>query len=173
MPTNKETSKRRQSTTIERVTIIELTAEEYSRRGIQQKLGISKSTVQRVIQECSQLQPASRSGRPPTLNPRDKRGLYRLSDANPYASLRDLAAESGLGVCSETVTRALRASGRYWYVRWARHKPYICEGNRLKRVKLARSQRRTTVEEWQSEYSQMKFMLNCLLVVSCMPRLFT
>ena len=130
--------------------IIELTAEGYSRRGIQQKLGISKSTVQRVIQEwksSSQLQPASRSGRPPALNSRDKRRLYRLSDANTYASLRDLAAESGFGVCSETVAWALRASGRY--VRWARHKPYINEGNRLKRVKWARSQRRTTVEEWQ------------------------
>ena len=68
---------------------------------IQQKLGISKSTVQRVIQEwksSSQLQLASRSNRPPALNSRDKRRLYRLSDANPYASLRDLAAESGLGV---------------------------------------------------------------------------
>jgi len=103
-----------------------------------------------VIQEwksSSQLQPASRGGGPPALNSRDKRRLYRLSDANPYASLRDLAAESGLGVCSETVARALRASGRY--VRWARHKPYICEGNRLKRVKWARSRRRAAVEEWQ------------------------
>jgi len=116
MPTNKETGKGRQSTTIERVTIIELTAEGYSRRDIQQKLGISKSTVQRVIQEWksnTQLQPASRSGRPLVLNSRDKRRLYRLSDANPYVSLRDLAAESGLGVCPETVARALRASGRY------------------------------------------------------------
>jgi len=45
------------------------------------------------------------------------------------------------------LARALRASGRY--VRWARHKPYICEGNRLKRVKWTQSQRRTTVGEWQ------------------------
>jgi len=45
MPTNKEGDKRRQSTTIERVTIIGLNAEGYSRRDIQQKLGIPKSTV--------------------------------------------------------------------------------------------------------------------------------
>ena len=49
LPTKK--LKNDQSTTIACVAVIELTTEGCSRRSIQQKLGISKSAVQRVTQE--------------------------------------------------------------------------------------------------------------------------
>ena len=67
--------KRRESTALERVRIIELNAEGYSQRDIAQKMGsVSKTTVQLVLQQwmSSQLNPTPRNGRPPTLDLRDK-----------------------------------------------------------------------------------------------------
>ena len=58
--------KRRESTALERVRIIELNAEGYSQRKIAQKMGsVSKTTVQRVLQQwkSGQLNPTPRNGR--------------------------------------------------------------------------------------------------------------
>ena len=128
MPTDQITGKQRQTTKVERVKIIELSAQGFSYQDIAKKIAVSKATVSRVLQQWKKdetLEAASRTGRPQALNKRDKRRIYRLSDVNPYASLAELTADVGLGISSETVARILRASGRY--VRWARHKPYISD----------------------------------------------
>ena len=120
MPTD-HLGKRRESTALERVRIIELNAEGYSQRDIASKMGsVSKTTVQRVLQQCKpgQLNPTPRNGRPPTLDftyqsekpskkyvgkgymdimkyinrckEGAKRRIYRASDADPGATLADL-----------------------------------------------------------------------------------
>jgi hypothetical protein len=80
----------------------------------------------------------SRSDRPTTLSFRDKRHLYRLLDSDPYASLSEITAASGLNISPETAGRILRASGRR--VRYARKKPHISAASRQKRVSWACSQ---------------------------------
>ena len=128
--------KRRESTALERVRIIELNAEGYSQRDIAQKMGsVSKTTVQRVLQQwkSSQLNPTPRNGRPPTLDLKDKRRIYRASDADPGATLAELTSDMHLGVNFVTVGRVLRTSGRY--VRWAHRKPFISVKARSKRIK--------------------------------------
>ena len=90
MPTNELTGKRRQSTTIERVQIIELHAEGFSQREIAKQLQIPKTTIHQVLdrwKKNKQLQALPRSGRPKVLSIKDKCRLCRLSDNNPYASL--------------------------------------------------------------------------------------
>ena len=79
-----------------------------------------------MIQEWNaqkKLKAESQSGRPITLSFRDKRHLYRLSDSDPYASLSEITAASGLNISPETAGRILRPSGRR--VRYARTKPHI------------------------------------------------
>lgn len=151
MPTDQSTGKRRESTTIERVTIIEMSAQGFSQRDIQRRIGISKTTVQRVLKnwKSQQIQSLPRTGRPKILNLRDKRRLYRLSDSHPYASLAELRVESGLQVSAETVGRVLRASGRR--VRWARHKPHILLAGRRKRMAWSRTQRHITAKQWRRQ----------------------
>jgi len=93
MPTDQDTGKRRECTTIERVRVIELNAQGFSQRAVAKKTEIPRSTVQRVIQEWNiqqKLKADSRSGCPITLSFRDKRHLYRLSDSDPYASLSEI-----------------------------------------------------------------------------------
>ena len=129
MPTDRDTGKRRETTLLERVRIIELNAQGFSLRAIAHQTKISKSTVHRLLQQWTstwQLEPVSRSGRPEILNIRDKRRLYRLSDANPYASLAELTAESGLNISPGTAGRILRGSGRR--VRYACNKPVRLRG---------------------------------------------
>ena len=77
----------------------------------------------------------------------DKRRIYRASDADPGATLAELTSDMHLGVNFVTVGRVLRASGRY--VRWARRKPFISVKVRSKRIKWARTQRHTTIEQWK------------------------
>jgi len=100
-----------------------------------------------VIQEWNikqKVKADSRSGRPITLSFRDQRHLYRLSDSDPYASLGEIIAASGLNISLETVGWILRASGRR--IRYARH---ISAVSRQKRVSWARSQRHLTFAEWR------------------------
>jgi len=96
---------------MERVRVIELNAQGFSQPAIAKTTEIPRSTVQRVIQEWNiqqNLKADSRSG----LEFRDKRHLYRLSDSDPYASLNEITAASGLNISPETAGRILRASGR-------------------------------------------------------------
>lgn len=150
MPTNAITGKRRECTTVERVRIIELSALGFSQRGIAEKLAIHRAIVGRILREWKQsqkIQPAQRSRRPHALTARDKRHLFRLSDAHPYVSLQQLTTLSGLTCCAATAGRALRASGRY--VRSARVKPFISTSSRARRVTWARAERHTSIEQWR------------------------
>jgi len=150
MPTDQDTGKRRECTTVERVRVLEMSAQGFSQRGISKQLEIPRTTVRRIIKAWKtdqKLQPIPRIGRPKILNSRAKRRLYRISDANPYASLSEVATESGLNISAKTAGRVLRASGRR--VRWARHKPFISAVNRRKRVSWARGQRHTTISQWE------------------------
>ena len=150
MPTDQDTGKRRECTTIERVRVIEFYAQGLSHRAIAKKAEIPRTTVQRVIQEWvaqQKLKADSRSGCPITLNFRDKRRLYRLSDANPYATLSEIMAAPSLNISASTAGRILRASGRR--VRYARNKPFISAVSRQKRVCWARSQWHLTSVQWR------------------------
>ena len=113
MPTNQDTGKRRECTTVERVRVLEMNAQGFSQRGISKQLEIARTTVRRIIKAWKtgrKLQPIPRIGRPNILNSRAKRRLYKISGANPYASLHEVAIESGLNISAKTAGRVLRWS---------------------------------------------------------------
>jgi len=129
MPTDQDTGKRRECTTVETVRVLEMSAQGFSQRGVSRQLEIPRTTMRRIIKAWKtgqKLQPIPRIGQPKILNSRAKRRLYRISDANLYASLGKVATESDLNISAKTAGRVLRASGRR--VRWAKHKPfrYFC-----------------------------------------------
>ena len=76
MPTDRNTGMRRQTMRVERVKIIELSAQGFSYQDIAQKIAVFKVTVFRVLQqwrEDESLEAASRTRRPRAFNERDKK----------------------------------------------------------------------------------------------------
>lgn len=134
----------------QRTRIIELQAEKKSQVEIADIMNVSGHCVQDTLkrwEEEGSIQSHPRAGRPKALDERDIRHLVRLSNNDANATLDDLTKDSGLDVCKETVGRTLRKVK--FYVRWARHKPYITPATRYKRLVWARQQHKITPIAWR------------------------
>ena len=109
------------------------------KREIARRQNVAESTVRLTISKYNAAGPyrdARRSGRPPKLTVRDRRGILRAVESNRRLSsceLRDEVAIGGVGaVHASTIRRFLIRAG--FRGRIAVRKPFINEVNRKKRL---------------------------------------
>lgn len=148
----KPDGRRRQTTRDERTEIIEAHARGYSYRKIEEALGVSKSTAQRVIREWESRHTTKRQKRPgpkPRLSERSVRYLARLSNKHPRATLEEITNESRLNIRPRTAGKYLRAE-TLW-VRLARRKPWLNVISRRRRKIWCRERRSWDASIWRKK----------------------
>jgi transposase len=98
MPIDKVTRKRRETTTEERISVIEKNAEGKSYREIAEIAGISKLQAADVMKEWQQrnIDDSNRSGRSSKLSDSDVHYLKILSKKDPSAPLAEITRDSTL-----------------------------------------------------------------------------
>jgi transposase len=106
MPIDKVTGKRRETTTEERISVIEKNAEGKSYLEIAEIAGVLRSRVAGIVKEWQQhnIEDTNRSGRPSKLSDSDVHYLKMFSDRNPSAPFAEivgiLSLANRLGLCA-------------------------------------------------------------------------
>ena len=124
-----------------------------STRAIGQKLGHPQSTVAFVLARWKKKGTVSnknRTGRPKSLDNRDRRVLKREIMKNRKESFtnihRDFCEATGAMVSTRTLRKEAHALG--FHGRAAAHKPMITKTNRAARLRWAKEHRNWTPEQW-------------------------
>ena len=137
----------------ERWRVIHLFQENYPKKVIARKMGISAKAVREIIKKwdaTGQVADLKRSGRPKKIGKRTVRLLRRLILANRQASAAELTSflkkHLNTAISVKTIRRNLKKIG--YMGRIAQRKPYISAVNRVKRLKFARRHRRRIVQQW-------------------------
>ena len=124
-------------------------------RDIADLYNISKTTVHRIIYDYKEngiIEARPRSGRPPELDPRDKRHLVQLVEKNHYAPLAQITAEiqdiTKKPLSLSTIQRALHMEG--YAGRVGLRKPFVNDKNRHIRLKWSRERL-----PWDDEWNQI------------------
>lgn len=110
-----------------------------SAKAIAAKFDLTPSAVYNVHYRYKHQQSAKsrpRSGRPPRLDERDKRHIFRLIEEDPFIKNADLLRQAGLPCCVATLTAFLKKEG-IQHVK-ALRRPKLTPAVALKRLEFAR-----------------------------------
>jgi transposase len=115
--------------------------------------GYPRSTIHSFLKKYEQdgvIESNRRSGRPPIMQPRDKRSLVRLVKAKRRTSLKEITvnynANATKPVSVRTMQRNLHSLG--FYGRAGVRKPFVSEQNRKRRIKWCKERLNWTQEQW-------------------------
>jgi len=137
----------------ERGRIIGMWEASLSEREIESKTGHKKTTVHDTIKRYrdeNRVESSPRSGRPPALSDRDKRGLTKIIKEERSQTLLQITEKfnetNDLSLSSSTVRKYLHELG--YFGRAGVRKPLVSEKNRKDRLAWCRS-RRNWIDEWK------------------------
>jgi transposase len=114
------------------------------------KEGISARAVYAIVERYGKQQSAKdqpRSGRPPLLDGRHKRHIFRCIEEDPFVSNRELIEKCALPCSVSTVTRFLRKEGIQHYR--ALRRPKLTPDVAAKRLEFARLHVRKPLSWWK------------------------
>jgi transposase len=121
-----------------------------SARAIAAKFDLTRSAVYNIHYRYKQQQSAKsrpRSGRPHSLNERDKRHLFRLIEIDPFIQNSELLRRAGLSCCTATLTSFLKKEGIQHTK--ALRRPKLTPAVAEKRLQFARLHIRKPLSWWK------------------------
>jgi transposase len=136
-----------------RAVCVALKNEGLSYREIADRVGISKSSVDRAIQlvkETGQYSSRKRSGRPPVTTKREDSAIRRVVQKNPFISSADIKTElPHLQASTRTIRRRLFVKFKLPSRRAAR-KPLLTQLQLKKRLAFCKKYKNWTVQQWRN-----------------------
>lgn len=121
-----------------------------SAKAIAAKFDLTPRAVYGITQRYKHQKSAKsnpRSGRPPLLNERAKRHIFRLIEQDPFIKNTDLCSQAGLGCSIITLTRFLRKEGIQHFK--ALQRPKLTPQVAAKRLAFARLHIRKPLSWWR------------------------
>jgi transposase len=144
----------KETTQLNRASIVALKQSGFNTVEIASRVGVNKSTVNRVFKRylaTTSLNNAKRSGRPKKLTPKKQRLVIRTLKKNPSITAtgisKKLAEDEDLKISRHTISRTLNDHG--YVARIKKKKPLLSKKNQALRYQWAKDHINWTLEDWK------------------------